>query len=90
MHVFAAIEHATRRIRILGATAHPTADWVVRYVLAVACTAHMRINQHCTRALDSSGRGEAGGECLILRPCGVWRDGMTDGQRSRLLAEVDN
>ncbi|MGW9498203.1 integrase [Streptomyces prasinus] len=29
-YVFAAIEHANRRIRILGATAHPTASWVVQ------------------------------------------------------------
>ena len=29
MYVFAAIEHASRRIHILGATAHPTTAWVV-------------------------------------------------------------
>jgi putative transposase len=29
-YVFAAIEHANRQIRILGATAHPTASWVVQ------------------------------------------------------------
>ena len=28
MYVFAVIEHRSRRIRILGATAHPTASWV--------------------------------------------------------------
>jgi putative transposase len=30
MYVFAVIEHASRRIRILGATRHPTASWVVQ------------------------------------------------------------
>jgi transposase len=30
MYLFAMIEHANRRIRILGATAHPTASWVAQ------------------------------------------------------------
>jgi transposase InsO family protein len=30
MYVFAVIEHANRRIRVLGATAHPTATWVAQ------------------------------------------------------------
>jgi hypothetical protein len=32
MYVFAVIEHGSRRIRILGATAHPAASWVVQAV----------------------------------------------------------
>lgn len=30
MHVFAVIEHANRRIRVLGATGHLTASWVTQ------------------------------------------------------------
>ncbi len=32
LYEFAVLEHASRRIRVLVATAHPTASWVTRWV----------------------------------------------------------
>jgi putative transposase len=65
LYVFAVLEHASRRIRVPGATAHPTAQWIVqpgRHLLMdledAGGTAGFPIRDRdakCTTAFDATG-----------------------------------
>jgi hypothetical protein len=45
LYVFAAIEHANRRIRILGATAHSTTSWVTQAAKNLVMDLERRVPQ---------------------------------------------
>lgn len=77
LYVFAVIEHASRRIHVLGATAHPTASWVpqtarnlVMDLEDVNCRAQFLIRDWDGK-LQRSGTG--GGSTRWLQPpVGGW------------------
>jgi transposase len=76
MYILAVIEHASRRIRILGATASPSVGWVTQAVRNLAmdledagCRARFLIRVRCGRTVGRRRAGAGAGPCALVVPC---------------------
>jgi hypothetical protein len=76
MYILAVIEHASRRIRILGATASPSVGWVTQAVRNLAmdledagCRARFLIRVRCDRTVGRRRAGAGAGPCALVVPC---------------------
>jgi putative transposase len=70
MYILAVIEHGTRRIRILGATAHPTAAWVAQAARNLAMDLHDAGSTARYIVRDRDGKYPAAFD-TVLAGCGI-------------------